>query len=1174
MAADFPFRLLKEVGSGSSGRVWQAQALEDLPGAPTGALLAVKLLHPHLRHDAQALRNFECEARAGMEVDHPAVVRVHAAGASDEGRWLAMRWMGGPTLRMVLAEDGAALAEPRVRALLRRAAEGLAALHAKGWTHGDLKPENIRLDEHGEAVLLDLGFARRDGDDEATEPRPGSLAYLAPEQARGERGSREADVFALCVVAYELATGAHPFLRAAQGAQAAGRGGESALFDSLGSSGAVARAALEKPTADRVLAAIVAARCPPPSRLAPQLSPFFDRLVADGLAREASRRPSAGELARRLLEGEAGAWWRATVDLASAAGRGAAAEAEGGEKAPLVGREAALERLEEAWSAGTGGLRALFVSGEAGMGKTRLVSEFVARLRERLDAPLCLYARCRDAEDSRAAQPLVRLLERWLRLPSGARPTAREREELERLLPPRATSTLLRLLGGEDAEVGEMSPSVALAQWLSALSREVALLVHLDDAHRAGRDTWDALEAWAREGGGARRALLVACARGEAKERGGWQRLETLAPCQELELAPLSEDDVLLLVKRLFHHGAPRLRLASVLWRRSRGNPGLVVELLRGLVARGEARPHPDGGGLELGVDPDALPLPRSIKQAIEESYRALPTLDRAWLRRLAVVGGRIEPDFLLACFKGTSRTELDELLGRFVKLGWLVVAGARYRFARPALREALYRSLSKEQRERLHGAAADALSEERASLEGAYQRAFHLRCAGRHAELLAELPPLMDALVRHGQPQRVAPLAGFGLEALDQAGASAVADRLKIRLLEAAADATDRLGSREDQRDLLERLSNLEIDSTADPEAAGRVYLLHGRYAVATGQYGLARGLYKNAIELLDRAGARLESSEALRRLSAVQSHVGRLVEARGLAEEALRQATNDAQRGLALLQLATVGVLEDQLEQALEQTEQALKLLRGDGRWHLPGAVAGAHLVRSRIQKGAGDIARALAAARRALDLARAAGESRLECEALARLGGLLLDIDRPDEAQSMLREALLRAKEIEDPRGTVLATLFLGILLWEADDPAAQRTLEDAAQLASDLGLSRIEQLADALRARIEHAAGRLEAALELSARAVAALERHGAEWNDRVVVVATRAMCLRSAGRTKEADALELSLRRQLERENKALTSPAMRLRHRRRGEALVAAAASPEGPVYPRVRLDE
>jgi tetratricopeptide (TPR) repeat protein len=190
------------------------------------------------------------------------------------------------------------------------------------------------------------------------------------------------------------------------------------------------------------------------------------------------------------------------------------------------------------------------------------------------------------------------------------------------------------------------------------------------------------------------------------------------------------------------------------------------------------------------------------------------------------------------------------------------------------------------------------------------------------------------------------------------------------------------------------------------------------------------------------------------------------------------------------------------------------------------------------------------------------------------LARLGGLLLDIDRPDEAQSMLREALLRAKEIEDPRGTVLATLFLGILLWEADDPAAQRTLEDAAQLASDLGLSRIEQLADALRARIEHAAGRLEAALELSARAVAALERHGAEWNDRVVVAATRAMCLRSAGRTKEADALELSLRRQLERENKALTSPAMRLRHRRRGEALVAAAASPEGPVYPRVRLDE
>ena len=609
-----------------------------------------------------------------------------------------------------------------------------------------------------------------------------------------------------------------------------------------------------------------------------------------------------------------------------------------------------------------------------------------------------------------------------------------------------------------------------------------------------------------------------------------------------------------------------------------------MVELLRGLVSRGEARPHPDGGGLELSAAPESLPLPKSLRKAIEDSYKVLPAPDRAWLRRLAVVGGRIEVEFLLRCFPGTSRSDLDALLARFVRLGWLVTGGARYRFSRPALREALYRTLSKEQRERLHSAAAAALRQEDGGLEGLYQRAFHLRSAGAHAELLEDLPALVTRLLRSGQPQRVAPLAHWGLEAVDAlrgsaasrsfdttAGASA-ADRLRIRLLEAAADAADRLGSREDQRQLLERLSDLEIDPAADPESAGRVYLLHGRYAVATGQYGLARGLFKNAVELLERAGARLEWSEALRRLAAVQSHVGDLVDARGLGEKARDAAVNAPQRALALLQLATTGVLEDRLEQALEQTDEAMRLLRSDKNWSLPGALASAHLVRSRVYKGAGDIARALAAARQALDLARSAGERRLVCETTARLGWLMLDIDRPDEAQALLREAQLLAREIEDRRGDALATLFLGILLWEADDPEARATLESAEQMAADIGLGRVEQLAVALRARIEHAAGRLEEAVAASARAVAGMERHGAEWNDRVVVLGTHAMCLASASDKKGAKAAETSLRRQLERENKALASPALRARHRRRSEALIAAVVSPEGPVYPRVRL--
>src|SRR4029078_13338686 len=74
------------------------------------------------------------------------------------------------------------------------------------------KPENIRLDAEGHAVLIDLGFARRASDgDRVVAPRPGRLPYVPPEQARGESGAFASDVFALGVVLYELATGVHPF---------------------------------------------------------------------------------------------------------------------------------------------------------------------------------------------------------------------------------------------------------------------------------------------------------------------------------------------------------------------------------------------------------------------------------------------------------------------------------------------------------------------------------------------------------------------------------------------------------------------------------------------------------------------------------------------------------------------------------------------------------------------------------------------------------------------------------------------------------------------------------------------------------------------------------------------------------------------------------------------------
>jgi tetratricopeptide (TPR) repeat protein len=655
------------------------------------------------------------------------------------------------------------------------------------------------------------------------------------------------------------------------------------------------------------------------------------------------------------------------------------------------------------------------------------------------------------------------------------------------------------------------------------------------------------------------------------------ERLRADVPTSEIELQPLDEAAVLALVEQLFHRSTPRLRLAHVLWERSRGNPGLISELVRGLIARGTAHAHPDGSGLVLDISPDDLPLPRSLQRAISASYKELPSVDRTWLRRLAVAGGRIEAGFLLRAFPDARRAEVDEMLARLARTGWLVPAGERYRFARPALREAVYRSLSRVQRLRLHAAAAEALRPaegERLSLEDAYQRAFHLRAARDHRALLRILRPLLARLLGGGHPQRVHALSQWGLEAIEALPRAPELDRMRIDLLEAAVDAADRLGWREDQRALLDRLSDLEFDPDLDPESIGRVYLLHGRYAVSTGQYGLARGMLRNAVDQFERSGARREHGEALRRRAAVQGHVGELEEARALARAALASAEDDVQRALAHLALGVLDVLEDKVEPAAEHADSALHALRRDPRVRVPGIFAAAHMLRARIHRTSGSPARALASANRAVRLARVAGERRLEAEATARLGGLLLDADRAGEAEARLREALLLAEEIEDRRGQALARLFLGILLWEGGDPEAAPVLARTIELASAMGLNRVEALAHAVRARIDREAGDLERALSGSSRAMELLDRFGAELADRIVITGTHALVLSSRGRRDQAESLEGKLRERLRRENARIHSPLVRMRHQRWSNRLLEAVLSPEGPIYPRLQLPE
>jgi serine/threonine protein kinase/predicted ATPase len=1238
MPADAPqIELRGEIGAGATGRVSRGVLLAPFGGWPAGTEVAVKRLHERLLGDPRARLAFLAEAEIGAQLIHPGLVRQLYAGEDERGPYLVLQFVPGETLRVVLAAHGP-LPEPLLRSVACQVAAGLADLHAAGFVHGDVKPENMRLDAQGRAVLLDLGFARlapelapapapapaanaaiesvvRAGNASPHAPpaniNPGSLAYLAPERARGEPGDRSSDVFSLGIALYELASGLHPFASRVADPPA---GGARIGLETGTSSGPLLARSIEAPGADRLLAALATARYVPPSRHVPQISPFLDHLLQEMLRRDPLARPGSRDVAQRFVEQELGAWWREQIDFGSGSPRGVMGAPGATHLTPLVGRERELERLLARYNETAGaGARAtareprglsrdpaaaqpsaktarggcIWLTGPAGSGKSRLMSDFAARVRASDAPPLYLYGRCASQEEERPCAPILRLLLRWLRIPpNDAALGPRERAMLERIAPPKEASTLAQALDPRAKGATETSVVAALARWLVALARQAPLVVFLDDVHEADEGTLQVL-ARASEELASTRLLLVLGRRDDEPPLEGEllaqleRRLDQGGLAERIALAPLDQPAVLELVMRLFHHSAPRLRIAQVLWSRSRGNPGLLAEILRGLIDRGEAHPHGgtrgEGGQLVLAISPERLPLPDSLSTLINERYQKLEAEDRRWLQRLAVVGGRISAQFLRRAFAPVSEGELDALFVRLVQTGWLVPAGDRYRFARPALREGVYRAIPPDSRARLHAAAARALAPRTSaslSIADAFQRAFHLRAAGDPAALLRVLRPLLAVLIRRGQTHRVDALARWGLEALDALPATRARARLRIEFLEAAADAADRLGNRAQQRRWLDHLSDLELSPSSDAASLARVYLLHGRYAVSTGQYGLARGFLRNAVELAESSRARGLSSEALRRLSAVQAHVGELAEARKLAQAALESAEHDPQRAVAHIQAGVIELLEDELEPALRAVDRALALLRKTSDWTLPGVFAAAHMLRGRIYRLLGRPERALGAMQHAVRQARQAGERRLEMEATARMGGLLLDINRAEEAEARLRDALLIANEIEDRRGQTLATLWLGILLWEQSESSDRRQeaanlLARAGTLAREMGLARAEALALAVQARIDREAGRAAAALEKSEKALQLLDLHGAELADRIVITGTHALVLHAQDERRATDLIK-RLRRRLRQENRRLQNPLLRKSQRDATTNLLAAVLSPDGVIYPRV----
>lgn len=370
------FRLRRRLGEGGFGAVYEAEDLRD------GGSVALKLLR---RPDASWLYRFKREFRSLQGIVHPNLVVLDELFGNDDQWYFTMELVDGVELVAYAAQRStspapdvwsdttvpiqsgvlmrtdvakseqssghscAAIDERKLRESLRQLMEGLSALHARGKVHRDIKPSNVLVTRDGRVVIIDFGLVA-DSMHASDSTLVGTPAYMAPEQAASRELSPAADLYAVGVMLYQLLTRRMPI------------------------QGPVLQMLMDKQTVVPM----------PPAEVAPGVPADLNALCMRLLRVDPSERPSTSEVCSAL---------------AAASSTGKSPVSRPHDDAIFVGRRDELTALHAAFATlESGQLATVLVSGESGIGKTRLIRQFASQLLDQHPSTIWLEGRCHERE--------------------------------------------------------------------------------------------------------------------------------------------------------------------------------------------------------------------------------------------------------------------------------------------------------------------------------------------------------------------------------------------------------------------------------------------------------------------------------------------------------------------------------------------------------------------------------------------------------------------------------------------------------------------------------------------------------------------------------------------------------------------------------------------------------